>query len=86
MKEVVGTHLKSHHVNDILNIKGTLYTLHERFSDISRNVVISQQLRDHIGKLDTLYTHVKSRRAAFYKTSLFSTISSLAVGYVAPQF
>ena len=38
-------------------------------------------------KLWTLYIHIKSYRAAFfeYKTSLFSTISSLTNGYVTPQ-
>ena len=87
IKEVVGTHLKTLE-NDILNIKGTLFTLHECYSHITRNVVIAQQIRDYIGQLDTLYTHVKSLRAAFYayKISLFSTISSLAAGYVTEQF
>ena len=83
----MGTHLKTLE-NDILNIKGTISTLHECYSHITRNVVIAQQIRDYIGQLDTLYTHVKSLRAAFYayKISLFSTISSLAAGYVTPQF
>ena len=87
MKEVVGT-LKTLE-NDILNIKGALSTRHECYSHITRNVVIAQQFRDYIGQLDTLYTHVRSLRAAFYafKISLFSTISFLAAGYVTlPQF
>ena len=35
-----------------------------------------------------MYTHVKSYRAALYayKLALFSTLSSLAAGYVTPQF
>ena len=87
IKEVVGTHIKTFE-NDIPKIKGTLSTLHECYSHETRNVVIAQQIRDYIGQLDTLYTHVKSLRAAFYayKISLFSTILSFAAVYVTPQF
>ena len=47
-----------------------------------------QQIRDYVDHMGTLYTHIKSYRAAFYayKVALFSTISSLATGYVTPQF
>ena len=50
--------------------------------------VFSEEIRSYINHLDSLYTHVKSYRAAFYayKIALFSTISSLAAGYVTPQF
>ena len=43
---------------------------------------------EYISYLNSLYTHVKSYRAAFYayKTALFSRPSSLAAGYVTPQF
>ena len=47
-----------------------------------------QQIRDYVDHLGTLYTHIKSYRAAFhaYKIAFFSTISSLAAGHVTPQF
>ena len=47
-----------------------------------------QQLQEYFSYLNSLYTHVKSYRAAFYayKIAFFSTISSLASGYVTPQF
>ena len=47
-----------------------------------------QQLQEYISYLNSLYTQVKSYRAAFYayKIALFSTLSSLAAGYATPQF
>ena len=47
-----------------------------------------QQIRDYIDHLGTLNAHIKSCRAAFYanQIALYSTISSLAAGYVSPQF
>ena len=47
-----------------------------------------QQLQEYISYLKSMYTHVKSYRAAFYayKIALFSTLSSLAAGYVTTQF
>ena len=47
-----------------------------------------QQIRDYVDHLGILFTHIKSYRATFYayKIALFSTISSLAAGYVTPQF
>ena len=46
-----------------------------------------QQLQQYISYLNSSYTHVKSYRAAFYayKIALFSTLLSLAAGYVTPQ-
>ena len=43
---------------------------------------------EYISYLNSLYTHVKSYRAAFYayKIALFSTLSSLAASYVTPHF
>ena len=45
-------------------------------------------MQEYISYLNSLYTHVKSYRAAFYayKIALFSTLLSLAAGYVTPQF
>ena len=47
-----------------------------------------QQLQEYISYLNSLYTHVKPYRAAFYayKIALFSILLSLAAGYVTPQF
>ena len=47
-----------------------------------------QQFQETISYLNSLYTYVKSYRAAIYayKIALFSKLSSLAVGYVTPQF
>ena len=55
---------------------------------INRYIHLSQVLRNYVYQLGTLYTHLKSYRAAFYafRISLFSTISSLAGGYITPQF
>ena len=45
-------------------------------------------MQEYISYLNSLYTHVKTYRAAFYayKKALFSTLSSLAAGYVTPQY
>ena len=55
---------------------------------IERHISVLQHVRNYIYELGTLYTHLKSYRAAFYayRISLYSTISSLAGGYITPQF
>ena len=55
---------------------------------IVRHIHLLQYIRNYIYQLGTLYTHLKSYRAAFYayRISLFTTISSLASGYITPQF
>ena len=55
---------------------------------IIRHLSLQQFLRNYVYQLGTLYTHLKSYRAAFYayRISLYSTISSLASGYITPQF
>ena len=87
MQEVVGTQLQTLG-NSILANKTYSFT-HELMSrpNVS-DLAFAQEIRDSIGQIDSLYTHIKSFRAAFYayKISLFSTISSLAAGYVTPQF
>ena len=87
VREVVGNQLKTLE-KDLREIKGNLSQLHECSAHITMNMVYAQQVRDYVGQLDTLYTHVKSLRAAFYayQISLFSTLSSLAAGFVTPQF
>ena len=51
-------------------------------------MIFMQQIPDYVDHLGALYTHIKFYRAAFYayKIALLSTISSLAAGYVTPQF
>ena len=55
---------------------------------MAQKINFNQQLQEYISYLNSLYTQVKSYRAAFYayKIALFSTLSSLAAGYVTPQF
>ena len=55
---------------------------------IVRHMHLLQAIRSYVYPMGTLYTHLKACRAAFsaYKISLFSTISSLAAGYITPQF
>ena len=55
---------------------------------MAQTINFYQQLQEYISYLNSLYTLVKSHRAAFYayKKALFSTLLSLAAGYVTPQF
>ena len=54
---------------------------------MAQTINFYQQLQEYIS-LNSLYTHVKSYRAAFYayEIALFTTLSSLAAGYVTTQF
>ena len=54
---------------------------------LAQTLNFHQQLQEYISYLSSLYTHVKSYRAAFYayKTALLSTLSSLAADYLTPQ-
>ena len=69
----------------MLHIKGVISVCNVHFT---QNMIFMQHIRDYVDHLGTLYTHIKSYRATFYayKIALFSTISSLAAGYVTPQF
>ena len=50
-------------------------------------MIFMQHIRDYVDHLGTLYTHIKSYRAAFYAHNIaFSTILSLDAVYVTPQF
>ena len=55
---------------------------------LTQCLIFAQQYRENIEQVGKLYTHVKSYHAAIhgYKKALFSTISSLALGYIASQF
>ena len=55
---------------------------------IVRHMHLLQAIRNYLYQMGTLYTHLKAYRAALfaYKSSLFSTISSLAGGYITPRF
>ena len=85
--EIVGAQLKLLQTK-LLEIKGVIASLSVCNVQFTQNMISNQQIRDYVDLLGTLYTHIKSYRAAFYayKTALFSTISSLAAGYVTPQF
>ena len=73
---------------DLLENKGTLACMHYCHNHMTQNMFFAQKIRDYIGQLDSLYTNIKWFRAAFYAygIALFFTTSSLAAGYVTPQF
>ena len=85
--EIVGGQLKLLQT-ELLHIKGVIASISVCNVHFTQNIIFMQQIRDYVDHLGTLYTHIKSYRAAFYayKIVLFSTISSLAAGYVTPQF
>lgn len=90
-------------VKEIRNtVNENLQTLNQRMNDIKGDLAelktcimrqnlhstLLQEIRNFISDMGTLYTHLKSYRAAFYayRINLFSTISSLASGNITPQF
>ena len=91
LKEAVGARFgeMEHYINN-----ATLFLAHlartSRECDhvIVRHMTLLQAIRNYVYQMGNLNTHLKSYRAAFYayKKSLFSTISSLAGGYITPQF
>ena len=85
--EVVNDNLRKLDV-ELRQIKGVISHLVDCNAHLPQTVNFYQQLQEYISYLNSLYTHVKSYRAAFYacKIALFSTLSSLAAGYVTPQF
>ena len=85
--ELVGGQLKLLQT-ELLQIKGVIASISVCNVRFTQNMIFMQQIRDYMDHLGTLYTNMKSYRAAFYayKFALFSTISSLAAGYVTPQF
>ena len=85
--EIVGGQLKLLQT-ELLQIKGVIASKSVCNVHSTQNMNFMQQIRDYVDHLGTLYTHIESYRAAFYayKIALFSKISSLAAGYVTPQF
>ena len=85
--EIVGGQLELLQT-ELLHIKGVIASISVCNVHLTQNVIFMQQIRDYVDHLGTLYTHIKFYRAAFYafKIALLSTISSLAAGYVTPQF
>ena len=85
--EVVSDNLQKLDV-DLPEIKEVISHLVDFNARLAQTIIFYQKLQEYISYLNSLYTHVKSYRAAFYayKIALFSTLSSLAAGYVTPQF
>ena len=85
--EVVSDNLQKLDV-ELRQIKGVISHLVDCNAHLAQTTSFCQQLQEYISYLNSLYTHVKSYRAAFYayKIALISTISSLAAGYATPQF
>ena len=85
--EVVNDNLQTLDV-ELREIKEVTAHLYDCNAHLAQKMKFYQQLQEYISYLNSLYTHVKSYRAAFYayKIALFSTLSSLAAGYVTPQF
>ena len=83
----MGTQLKARE-KELLQIKGVIARLPVCNRQPIHSISFLQQIRNYIDHLGTLYTQVKSYRAAFYvyQFALYSTISSLAAGYVSYQF
>ena len=84
--EIVGGQLKLLQT-ELLHIKGVIAPISVCNVHFTQKMIFMQQIRDYVDHLGTLYTHIKTYRVAFYayKIALF-TISSLAAGYVTPQF
>ena len=85
--EVVSDNLQKLDV-ELREIKEVISYLVDCNAHLAQTINFYQQLQEYISCLNTLYTHVKLSGAAFYayKIALFSTLSSLAAGYVRPQF
>ena len=68
-------------------IKGVTCHLVDCNAHLSQTINFYKQLQEYNNYLNSLNTHVKTYRAASYtyKIALFSTLSSLAAGYVTPQ-
>ena len=76
---------------DFYLVKATLFLARSSLACdhvIVRPMHLLQAIRNYVYQMGTLYTHLKAYCAAFfaYKISLFSTFSSLAGGYITPQF
>ena len=85
--KLVGTQLKALE-KEVMEIEGLIAKLPICNQQLVHSMSFSQQIWVYIDHLATLYEHVKSYRAVFYGNpiALYSTTSSLAAGYVRPQF
>ena len=85
--EVLNDNLRKLDV-ELREIKDVIAHLYDCNAHLAQTMNFYQQFQESISYLISLYTHVKSYRAAFcaYKIALFSTLSSLAADYVTPQF
>ena len=88
LKEVVDVRFKQ---MEFYLVNATLFLAHTSLACdhvIVQHMHLLQAIRKYAYQMGTLYTHSKAYRAAFfvYKISLFSTTSSLAGGYITPQF
>ena len=85
--EVVNDNLQKLDV-ELREIKDVIAHLYDCNAHLAQTMNFYQQLQEYISYLNSLYTHTKLFRAALYadKKALFSTLSSLAAGYVTPQF
>ena len=85
--EVVNDNLQKHDV-ELPAVKGVISHLVDCNAHLTQTKKIYQQLQEYISYLNSMYAHVKSYRAACYayKIAFYSTLSSLAAGYVTPQF
>ena len=85
--EVVNDNLQILHV-ELREIKEVISHQVDCNTHLAQTMKFCQQLQEYISYLNSLYTHVKSYRAAFYayKIALSSTLSSLPAGYVTQQF
>ena len=85
--EVVNDNLRKLEV-EIRETKGAISHLVECNAHLAQTLIFYQQLQEYISFLNSLYAHVNSFRAPFYayKIGLFSTLLSLATGYVTPHF
>ena len=68
--------------------KGVIFHLVDCNAHLAQTWNFYKQFQEYISYLNSLYTHIKSHRAAFnaYKIALFSTLSSLAADFVTPKF
>ena len=73
---------------ELRETKGDFSHLVDCNAILAQTLYFHQQLQEYNIYLNSLYTHVKSYQAAFYayKIALFSTLSSLAAGYITSQF
>ena len=79
--EVVSDNLQKLDV-ELREIKGVMSHLVDCNAHLAQTINFYQQLQEYNSYLNSLYTHVKSYRGAFYayKIALFSILSSLAAG------